>query len=83
MLIRLSLIINIDILPLGGVNQCWFGIIFFDATWVSITRTSHFLIPVGYGYLTVFLFPLLCGSIYHARTFIPRQDALVSIWLRM
>ena len=41
---------------------------------VSTVRISHFLIPVGYGYLTVYLFSIPFGSIYHARVFIPRQN---------
>ena len=43
-------------------------------------RISHFLIPVGYGSLMVFLYSIPFGSIYHARTFIPREIVLVSIW---
>ena len=37
-------------------------------------RISQFLIPVGHEYLTVFLFLIPFGSIYHARIFIPRQN---------
>ena len=47
----------------------------FDSTvWVSIVRIPHFLIPVGYGYMVAFLFSIPFGSIYHSRTFIPRQN---------
>lgn len=45
---------------------------FVYTAWVSIMRISHYLIPVGYGYFTIFLFSIPCGSIYHARTFLPR-----------
>ena len=57
--------------------------LFFYTIQVSIMRISHFLIPVGYGYLTVYLFSIPIGSIYHARVFIPRQNILVSIWSGM
>ena len=56
-----------------GWNQCWSGIVFFPYHWVSFKRISSFLIPVGYGCLTV-LFFMPFGSIYHARTSIPRPN---------
>ena len=34
-------------------------------------------------YMMVFLFSIPFESILHARTFIPRQNPLVSIWFRM
>ena len=34
----------------------------------------NFWIPVGYGYLTVFLFSVPLESIYNSRTFTPRQN---------
>ena len=37
-------------------------------------RISLFLLPVGYGYLTVLLFWIPFGSIYHVRTFVPSQS---------
>ena len=37
-------------------------------------RVLHFLIPVRYGYLTVFLFLIPFGFIYHARIFILTQN---------
>ena len=46
----------------------------FDTIRVSIMRISQFVIPVGYEYLTVFLFSIPFGSTYHARIFIPRQN---------
>ena len=37
----------------------------FDSTvWVSIVKSPHFLIPVGYGYMMAFLFLIPFGSIY-------------------
>ena len=36
---------------------------FFETIHVSITGISQFKIPVGYGYLTVFLFLLPFGNI--------------------
>jgi hypothetical protein len=33
-------------------------------------QVHKFLIPVGHGYLTIFLFSIPFGSIHHARTFI-------------
>ena len=44
---------------LNGWDQCWTGIVFF-------------FIPLGHEYLTLFLFTIPFGSIYHASTFIPR-----------
>jgi hypothetical protein len=41
--------------------------------WVPSRRISHFLL-VGCGYLTAFLFLTPLGSVYHARTFISRQN---------
>ena len=51
-----------------------FGLVlsFYYSIWVSIMRISHFLMPVGYGYMTVFVFLIPFGSIQHARTFICR-----------
>ena len=60
----------------------WYRL-FLYTIWVSITRISHFLIPVEYGYLTVFVFLIPLGSIYHTRSFISSKVALVSIWFRM
>ena len=37
-------------------------------------KVSHFLIPVGYEYLMVFLFSIPFGYIYYVRTLIPRQN---------
>ena len=36
-------------------NQCWSGVVFilFYTIQVSIMQISHFLIPIGYGYLTI------------------------------
>ena len=45
---------------------------FCDTIWITIMRISHVLIPVGNGYLMVFVFSTPFRSIYHARTFIPR-----------
>ena len=45
---------------------------FLNIIWVIIMRISHFLLPVGYGYLMVFLFPIPFGFIYHPRSFMPR-----------
>jgi hypothetical protein len=45
-----------------------------DTIQVSIMRIWQFLIPKGYEYLTVFLFLIPFGSIYHARFFIPGQN---------
>ena len=65
-------------------NQCWSGIVLFDTIQVSIMRDFTFFIPIGYGYLTVFLLSIPFGCIYHARTFIPyTTSSLVSIWFRM
>ena len=47
---------------------------YFDAILESIMRISHFLIPVGYGYLMVDLFWIPFGSVYYARAFIPKQN---------
>jgi hypothetical protein len=44
----------------------------FDTIQVSIMKVSN--LPLGYGYLTVFLFSIPFGSIYHARTFIRRLN---------
>ena len=56
------------------------GMVSFLYHSVHIMKTSQFWIPIGYGYLTVFVFFLLpCRSIYQAtpyRTFTPRQDRL-------
>ena len=40
-------------------------------------RISHFLIPVGYRYLTGFLLSISFGSIHHSRPFRPRQNCLI------
>ena len=54
---------------------------FFEWDCISVILVSSFLsmkwilhlsIPVGYGYLTVFLFPIPFGFIYHVKIFIPR-----------
>ena len=50
---------------------------------VSSMRNFHFLIPIGHGYLTIFLFSIPFWSMYHARTFMPRPITLVSIRFRM
>ena len=39
---------------LRGYNQCWSGVVFLLDDLVSIMRISHYLIPVGYEYLSVF-----------------------------
>lgn len=46
----------------------WNYIFLFGAIWVSITTFSHCLISIGYGCLTVFVFPIPFGSIYYTRT---------------
>jgi hypothetical protein len=46
-------------------------------------RISHFLIPIGNGDLTVLLFSIPFGSIYHMRTFILRQNRQLLICFRM
>ena len=38
-------------------NECWTSIIDSDTIQISIMRVLHFLIPVGYGDLTVFFVP--------------------------
>ena len=47
--------------------------LFFYFIWVPSRRISHFLL-VGYGYLTALLFLTPLGSLYHASTFISRQN---------
>ena len=47
---------------------------FFHTIWVFIMRISHFIIPVGYGYLTVFLFSIHLGQYTMQKNFIPRQN---------
>ena len=52
-----------------------FGLVlslYYYGMWVSIMRISHFLMPVGYGYTTVFVFLIPFGSIQHATSFICR-----------
>lgn len=50
---------------------------------VFIMRIPHFLLPVGYGCLTIFLLSIPFGSIRHVRTFILGKISLISIWSRI
>ena len=43
--------------------------LFFTTTWVHVIRIFHFLIPVGYGYLGIFLNLIPFESICHATAF--------------
>jgi hypothetical protein len=55
--------------------QCWSGVVLFEIIRVSpIMRISPFVMLVGCGCWMVFLFAILFGFIYHARTFLPRKN---------
>lgn len=48
---------------------------FFDTIRISRMRRIHFMIPLIYGFLTVYLFLIPSKSIYYlAKAFIPRQN---------
>ena len=58
----------------GSRYQCWSEMSLFDTIRVFIMRIFGMQKGIGYGYLMVFSFSILFGSIYHARTFKPRQN---------
>ena len=41
---------------LRGYNQCWSGSVFLLDNLESITKISHYLIPVGYTYFSVCIY---------------------------